>query len=281
MTSWSSSGSLPAKVARKIHREVTAISDHLRGTVINVLDRWPCGDAKYLLVGSESSGTTAVSDLLFMEIAGIRFLNEGAQSWVWEAYQRIYQNQKTIRDYPKLQLFDAIKVPGFAAIIPQFREGFPNCRITYMVRDPRDFVNSAIKTFKAKAIEDLRTIPWVTEDWLGIPNQDPVERLCVRWKEYLRLAVEAEGVEFLRYEDFCADKLGTIRELASAMGLPFNESRVGKLADVQLMHSSVRDYKPKGPGGWKTGLLTKGDIDKIESICRPEMERWDYPFQNA
>jgi len=262
------------RVSRRFALEVQDAVDKTRGSVISALDRWPCTDRKYLIVGSESSGTTALADLLFVGIPGIRFFREGRrQAWVWEAYKRIHQGKASIRDYPRLQLFDAIKVPGFAMIIEQFRAGFTDTRVIYVVRDPRDFVGSAFRTWRAQGVDDPARIPWVYEDWLEIPNSDPVERLCMRWKAYLRSGSNAQDVVFIRYEDFYADKLLVIHDLAGLLGLPFNEERVAARKDEQI--SRARHYIPRGPGGWSDDL-TPEQVQTIERLCADEMRTWNY-----
>lgn len=266
----------PAKVRRRLASAARECLDSMDAGLRQLLDRWPCRDRKYLMVGSESSGTTALSKLLFLEIDSIRFLEEGDQQWVWQAYRRIYRGEKRIEDYPRLQLFDAIKVPGFATIIPQFRAGFPNTQAIYIVRDPRDFVSSAIRTWKLERVEDLAGIPWVTEDWLGIPERDPVGRLALRWRAYVRAATSAGDVAFLKYEDFWVDKVATVRDLAERLELPFDAERVTRLRDLQLSHPSVRAYEPIGPGGWRDGPLREEHLRVIESRCAEEMERWGY-----
>jgi hypothetical protein len=250
--------------------------DHLQGTIIWTLDRWPCLDQKNLLVGSESSGTTAVANLLYQGVEHMRFLEEGDESWVWHAYQSVYQGHKTIRDYPRLQLFDAVKVPGFAVIIGEFREAFPNSDVIYLVRDPRDVVNSAVKTWKVASTEELAGIPWSRENWLDIAATDPVERIATRWKTYLHCATAQEDVHFLRYEDFCADKVAAVRKLAEMTGLPFDEDRVRTLKDRQLSRQPTRAYHPQGPGGWRNGILREEHIRSIERVCGEEMGVWGY-----
>lgn len=240
------------------------------------MNRWPCYDRKLLLVGSESSGSTAISNLLFLSDTSLRFLEEGQNQWVWGAYQNIYQGKQKITDFPRLQLFDAIKVPGFATILPEFKKFFPNTKIGYIVRDPRDYVNSAIKTWKVDSVADLANVSWVKENWLEICETDPIKRLALRWRTYLRCAESVNNVIFIRYEDFCSDKAGTIRDLAEAMEISVDMDRIRGLQDHQLSHSSVRNYKPSGPGGWRTGLLGPQEIKTIESTCRDEMFRWGY-----
>ncbi len=263
-------------VADKINIYGNGALDYLKERWIRLSDKWPSHEKKYLLVGSESSGTTAVSELLFKEVKDLRYLEEGEQQWIWEAYRSVYQKQTTLRSYPRLQLFDAIKVPGFSVIINEFLKEFPNTKVVYLVRDPRDFASSAIKTWKIRQMGDFKDIPWTEVQWLGVDCIDPVECLAKRWKAYLNAAMQVDGVVFVKYEDFCQNKIGVISELCEVLGLPFDEARVTQLCDIQLSHASVRAYRPSGPSGWKHSILEQQHIQKIENICREEMLEWGY-----
>ncbi len=265
-----------SSVSDKINVYGPETLDFLREKWIRLANRWPSQEKKYLLVGAESSGTTAVSDLLFKEISDIRYLEEGEQQWVWDAYRSIYQGKGRLRDYPRLQLFDAIKVPGFSVIINEFLAEFPNTTVVYLVRDPRDFANSAIKTWKIHRMEDFHKVPWSNVKWLGVDCDDPVECLARRWKTYVRSASKVKGIVFVKYEDFCQDKVGVIADLCQRLQLPFDKERVSELCDIQLSHASVRAYRPNGPGGWKDSILEDSHIKTIEDICEEEMLEWGY-----
>ena len=66
---------------------------------------WPSQQQQILLVGCESSGTTAISKLMLRDGTG-RFLYEGGNHWVWDACNSVYQRRTTLRDYPRLQIYD-------------------------------------------------------------------------------------------------------------------------------------------------------------------------------
>lgn len=272
---------IKSSIVGRIDSYGNGLLDFLKEKWVRLSNNWPSHEKKYLLVGSESSGTTAVSDLLFKEVEGLRYLEEGEQQWVWEAYRSVYQKQVTLRNYPRLQLYDAIKVPGFSLIINEFLKEFPNTNIVYLVRDPRDFASSAIKTWKIRQMTNFNDIPWTDVSWLGVDSIDPIECLAKRWKAYLNAAMQVDGVVFVRYEDFCQDKVGVISELCETLGLPFDEVRVTQLCDIQLSHASVRAYRPSGPGGWKHSILEQEHIQKIENICRKEMLEWGYKLSSA
>ncbi|NOZ36831.1 MAG: GNAT family N-acetyltransferase [Gammaproteobacteria bacterium] len=267
-----------SSITDKINVYGSGTLDTLREKWIRLINKWPSQERKYLLVGSESSGTTAVSDLLFKEVSNLRYLEEGEQQWVWEAYRGIYQKKTKVRDYPRLQLFDAIKVPGFSMIINEFLTEFPNTTIVYLVRDPRDFASSAIKTWKIGKMKDFHKVPWTKIEWLGVNCEDPVKCLALRWKAYLNAAKKIDNVVFIKYEDFCQDKVGVIEGICKKLDLPFDMSRVSQLCDTQLSHASVRAYRPTGPGGWRDSILEEKHVKSIEKICEKEMKDWGYEF---
>ena len=119
----------------------------------------------------------------------------------------------------------------------------------------------------------MSQIPWVAEDWLGIESRDPLERLCLRWRSYLRSGMQSGDVIFVRYEDFNEDKLNVIRGLARQLGLAFNEQRVNARKELQI--SRARKYPPRGNGSWK-GELNPEQVRTIERLCGEEMVRWGY-----
>lgn len=236
---------------------------------------WPSPRQQILLVGCESSGTTAISRLMLRDGTG-RFLYEGGNHWVWDACNAIYQRQTTLRDYPRLQIYDRMKIPRFASILDQYVEAYPNVKIVYVLRDPRDVVVSACKTFKVTTENGLSDIPWVTESWLGIEDQEPVARLARRWAIFLEQSQKTSGVCYVRYEDFCQDKVGSILDAAKQLDIACDRERLLQLCDSQASPPSTRDYKPAGPGGWKSGMLRDSDIETIQEICGDGMRQWGY-----
>ncbi len=261
------------RVRRRCRR---AMDDFAEWRIRHRNDCWPCTARKYLVVGCESSGTTPISHLL-LRTGKFRFFVEGDNPWVWNLYQSVYQGHSQVSDYPRLQLYDAIKVPGFAAILPQFREQFPNSIIVFVVRDPRDVVVSAFKTWNLNTREELASIPWVTQTWLGIDESDPVARLAWRWRLYLERSQGDPGVTNVRYEDFCADKPGFIQNLASELGIPINPDVVSARCDRQASSPDARNYHPTGPGSSRQfGLVGKRDRSLLEEICGAQMREWGY-----
>src|SRR5690606_3456827 len=100
---------------------------------------------KLLIVGCERSGTTAIAKLL-SKGSKLSLLNDPPESWYIYPLIKIVG----IRGFSIKLLFQIwnhkiVKVPGFAAILPELRKVHPKpFKIVYMVRDPRDNF-SAIK----------------------------------------------------------------------------------------------------------------------------------------
>lgn len=269
--------SLLIEVQDKLSRKIRRAGDALRVWRLSTQrDIWPCLERKHLVVGCESSGTTPISHLLFRGRPA-RFLIEGEQRWVWDVYKSVYQGRSRVEAYPRLQLFDNFKVPGFAAILPQFLTAFPNTRVVYVVRDPRDVVVSAYKTWKVARRAALSEIGWVKHNWLGIAETDPVGRLAHRWRTYLEHSQQVPGVTYVRYEDFCADKVGFLARLAESLSLAVDLSAAAERCDRQASTADTRAYQPEGPGAWqKADWLTGRDIERIEQVCGMHMRRWNY-----
>jgi len=274
---------LISRIAGRLAEEYRRAADNIAVCRIRLRRQsWPCPKKQFLLVGCESSGTTIMARLLFRG-GSLRFFREGkdGNEWCWQAYQEIYQGHKSIRDYPRLQLYDAVKVPGFAAILSHYVREFPNVSILCTVRDPRDVVASACKTWGVTPDNGLQSIKWVTESWLDVPEKDPIARLAWRWRIYLERSRLVPGVTYVRYEDFCADKVHCIMRLAGKLDIEVDEARIKELCDQQASLPVTRGYRPKGPGSWREGLLTDRDIRVIEEICGDLMEFWNYPKRAA
>lgn len=191
----------------------------------------------------------------------------------------IYAGDAKISDFPRLQLFDYIKVPGFASILGVYKEAFPNVRIVYVLRDPRDVLASTYRTFKLTSREELSAVSWVKQDWLNIKSRDPVERLATRWSIYLKESVQVDGVCFVKYEDFCKAKIASAKSLCQVLSLPFNEEVAFHLAEQQASHSSVRDYLPVAPGSWKNSPFVSSDDEAIvTNICGDQMREFGYSY---
>ncbi|MCH2179634.1 MAG: sulfotransferase domain-containing protein [Mariniblastus sp.] len=261
----------------RIQRKAWRIADRTRLRLFpSRFSQWPCLERKRLVVGCESSGTTIIAKSLFGK-GRLRFLIEGQQSWVWDARSRIFQGLASFEDYPHLRLFDTWKVPGFAPVLPQLRTSYPNCATVYVVRNPRDVVASAFRTFQITSRDEFSKIPWVQANWLGIKEMDPFARLAMRWRIYLEQSAKVDRVHYVRYEDFCDNKVETIRHLAEFLDLKIDLGFVRSICNQQASNRSARSYPPQGPNSWQSvPAISAADIEKVEQICGPHLAAWGY-----
>ncbi len=261
----------------RIQRRAWRYADRARLTLLHqTYNRWPCEKTKRLVVGCESSGTTIIAKCLFHQ-RRLRFLVEGQQSWVWDARSKIYQGLASFEDYPHLRLFDTWKVPGFAPVLPQLQKAYPNCRTVYVVRDPRDVIASAFRTFKIQNRSDFAEAPWVKADWLGIEQSDPIARMAMRWRIYLERSRQVDQIQYVKYEDFCEHKVKTIEELANFLDLPINATFVESICNQQASNNQARSYAPQGPNSWQSvSALKHQDMELVKQICQPYFSQWGY-----
>ena len=191
-----SPSSLPSRFVRRLRLETTDATDRARSRLIGAFDRWPCADRKYLVVGSESSGTTAVGSFLFEGTPGIRCFRESKrQSWVWDAYKRIYQGQAT---HPGL--------PSPAALRRHQGAGLRHDHRAVPGRGSRTPASSTwcatLATSSAPpsgpgapgSRRSATDIPWVTEDWLRLPEARTRSNGCAcAGRPTLQPATEGRG----------------------------------------------------------------------------------------
>lgn len=160
--------------------------------------------------------------------------------------------------------------------IPLLVEAFPDARFVSLVRDGRAVAAS------------LRTVDWWAQStvwWYGgtpehwaAQGGDPWE-LCARnWVEEVRitragLAQVAPGRQTeLRYEQFVADPLPTLRATASFAGLDPNDRRWHEALQLQSF--------PDRNEGWRTRLDPAAAI-AITRWQQPELERLGYGASGA
>lgn len=229
---------------------------------------------KVCVVGCERSGTSAVASLLSMA-SGWSLLDDPPEAWY--TYPLVYMTGSglTLRLWWNLRKHTIVKVPGFATILGYLRRRFVG-RFTaiYCVRDPRDVVASILE----KLAHGYG--PLVTEvRWLHVRAGDEVEALAWRWRKYLESALADQDrggrVVFMRYEDFCKDKPGSLASLAAEARMPFDADKVRPHMDKQFRKKW--DVTVAGPGRWHKDLSSDA-VKKIESIAGGLMRRWSYDF---
>jgi len=225
-----------------------------------------------LIVGCERSGTSAISNLLHLA-TGKSILDDPKEYWL--KYPDIYANNGkfSFTQWIKLKINSIVKIPGFATILTNLSKmHFGDFKTYYLIRDPRDNVAALLERVnQGKAELFLNT------GWLDINNENIVEKLAMRWRRYLELAMKYQKYDgdiiFIKYEDFFDNKLNTIKTISKQLNFYFDEDKISNGLGNQFRKSW--NDRIRGPGRWKTDLYAS-DVNKINEICVKLMRIWGY-----
>lgn len=243
-----------------------------------------------IIGGSPKSGTTAIAALLARAV-GARFSNDP----FWHVLHHdskdfllpdILEGRLTVDQF--VQRFGAyfqagiIKDPDFAFLYPQLKQRFPRSPQVFIVRDPRDNIRSILNRLRIPGnLRDLDPeddfIPPGMKGWraivdgrgLAIHHGNYISRLSQRWNLSARRYLDAQStIHLVRYEDFVADKVGTIERLADDL----------KLTVVNDIGGEVdRQYQPRGD---RSAVLEhffgRENLRLIELTCAKAMSALGY-----
>ena len=175
-----------------------------------------------------------------------------------------------------------VKEPGGGTGAPLLCEAFPESRVVFLVRDPRDFISSVLDAQKEgnwmfEGSDESRR----ERKRRAAGNENAyVKTLANRYVEQIGSAKRAydrhRGPKvFIRYEELKGDTLGTVRRLCVELGLPAEE---GRLARVVADHSwenvpegekgSGKFHRKASTGGWREDL-TEPQARTIQEITDP------------
>lgn len=245
--------------------------------------------APVFVLGNQKSGTTAIAALL-AECAGLDFFHD-------TLYRRKLRLRDLLDENPSLgdfargapELFSAgvIKDNDFTFLIPELERTFPEARLVYVVRDPRDNTRSVLNRLQYSGamdelpddeLEDLRQrLPgWyeiLTGASFGPPGGQYIDVLAERWTRAARAYLDRpDRMTLVRYEDFDADKRATIERLARTLGQPV-------VTDITA--SQDRQFQPRGDREVRWDDFFGANLERIDDICGPYLERFGYRRSTA
>jgi len=158
---------------------------------------------------------------------------------------------------------------GFKINAPSFREAlafFPNCRMIYILRDPRDVVASHLGRNFDRTIEDI----------------------CHAWNNYLTsfetlMNSNQEMSLLIRYEDLVRIPHDIISKLVSKLSLEMEN----KLFEFYRSEAGIHSYGHPNSENLKKDFFTTSihrwekelnaeQIQKIELLCKEKMSEYDY-----
>lgn len=243
-----------------------------------------------LIGGSQKSGTTAIGALL-AKATGLRYSNDPfwrSLQYDSQGYQlsEILEQRLTlgtfVERHPAYFAAGIVKDPDFAFLYPQLRSLFPDSQYVFIVRDPRQNIRSILNRLRIPGNLDrlgpeAHRMVADKPGWrgvlsgaeLGITGGNYISRLAQRWNLGVQGYLDQRPrIHLFRYEDFMADKAGSIRELATALGLTVARD-IG--ADLD------RQYQPAGNRSVALDtFFGERNLATIESICASGMAMFGY-----
>jgi sulfotransferase family protein len=236
-----------------------------------------------IVLGKEKSGTTAIAALLAehagcgvtLDIPGLWGSSTADVRWGRRDLKQVVRSNRL--EFSRL----VIKQPSMTYLYPQVRATFPEARLLMIVRDPRDNIRSVFNRVGLRGdLDDIEEhdLDRIPEDWrwhferpglLQVPGETYIEQAANRWN----LAADAylhqpADMLLLRYEDFLADKSGSIERCAEALGLP---------ARRDISGSVDKQYQSRGQRGVKwPEFFGERNLQVIERTCASRMKPLGY-----
>lgn len=110
--------------------------------------------------------------------------------------------------------------------------------------------------------------------WQGLEGDNYIEVMAARWNLAADMYLDHnDEMILIRYEDFLKDKIGSIQQLATTLGLkPFKD--ISSKLDLE--------YQPRGDRNvtW-IKFFGEKNLERIERICGSKMEPFGYPLSFA
>lgn len=236
-----------------------------------------------IVLGNHKSGTSAVASLLAdcgrlsksIDIPELWPLSEGLMHGTLELAEIVAQ-------FPKPFSRELIKEPNLTFFYPAVQRVFPEARYVFVNRDPRSNIRSFLSRCKLPGdLAELDADAWeIPASWRW--DFDPVawrseythyiDLMAERWNRSADVYLEQpDEMLMLRYEDFLADKRGTIEQLAADCGLTDLHDISAKV-DVQ--------YQPRGTSRTPLDFFGGENLLRIERLCGSRMREFGYEFES-
>jgi hypothetical protein len=151
------------------------------------------------------------------------------------------------------------KTPIYFYSLDKFRHVFPNMRVLFIIRDPRDAVLSMRDAWGRSLVRSAKI-------WLDVAQIAD---------DYTRMH-GAEASTVIKYEALATDPAAVMDWTSEWLGVQFssdslvnysNEDKWGAVREAGVVSTSVGRYREK---------LTSSEIEFVEGIAYDEMRRWGY-----
>ena len=246
------------------------------------------GAVRLIVLGHQKSGTSAVGALLAKMLARsyaqdpFYACDVGRGQVAYEVVNGSVLLGQAVAANRSLFCRYVLKDPDLTFVVEQLPDVFPNAKLVFVVRDPRDTIRSIADRLKLsweELSQPLKPQAAMNRHWkLILGGELPAgnfngmavaEVLAHRWVKAVSAYIEHQrGNLVIRYEDFCNDKIGSLTQLAKRLGL-VARSDISRWVDVP--------FQPKGVGGasWDD-RMGHHTVTIIEEVCSSHMRRFNY-----
>ena len=236
-----------------------------------------------IVLGNQKAGTTAIAALLARRAGLPATLDFRYLSPAW--LRSVHDGTVDVRSFVGRYRLDfsrpVVKEPHLSLLHSELEAAFPGAQFVMIVRDPRDNIRSILNRLGLPGHLDRLGPDWdhgvnelwrlvVDGGWAGIGGPTYIQSLAARWSRIADVFLDRPGsFALVRYEDFLADKEGTVTDLAVRLGLPLRNS-VADAVDTQ--------YQPRGDRtvGWSE-FFGPDNLARIEATCRVRLVALGYP----
>ncbi len=232
-----------------------------------------------IVLGNQKSGTSAIAHLL-ADATGLTKTVDIPPLWPPTLIDIMHGNltfAETVRKNKYYFSTQLIKEPNLTFMADQVFAYFPKAKYIFIVRDPRDNIRSILNRRKLPGNLDAISDEIIPPKWRGVifdtdvwggAGENYIGVLAHRWNkavaEYLKYE---QQIVLVRYEDFMADKVGSITDLAQTLSLkPLHD--ISDKVDIQ--------YQRKGDHSVKWQDFFGDNLPVIERICHDYMIRMGY-----
>lgn len=238
--------------------------------------------APLIVLGNQKSGTSAIAHLL-ADYAGLSKTIDIPELW-WPTLARLLRGEMHLSDLarrcPHRFAAQLIKEPNLTFFYDEVKAVHPMASFVFVVRDPRDNIRSLLNRLSLpgnltawpiaeRTLEPTWAVIFDAPLWGWGEVRHYIDVLAIRWNRAVDVYREHAGeMVLVRYEEFIADKMGTIARLAEALGLPRVDDITDRL-DIPYQPRGERDVS------WEA-FFGRENLARIERRCGERMEALGY-----